>query len=225
MGMVLKRVFLAIAVLDVVVLNIFFLYFLYGWVSNNDPDLVSGKKEVELVKDEGVMDKGFEKTSLICDDECKKVIQEEVQKIIIPASTVITPTPSLAKKSVARNAFYYPIPGSGSTTNTQWTDVAGSEFYLNISDFSGFKEAYLEVNMKLFNGNGAAYARLYDITNSRAVDGSEVTTTSQTSTAVTSGKISIWRGNNKYRLQVKSLTSDTTVIESARMKIITEIEY
>lgn len=224
MGMVLKRVFLAIAVLDVVVLNIFFLYFLKRWVSNKDPGPASVEKGAELVKEEDVVDNGLEKPGFVCDDECKKVIQEEVQKIII-TSTVITPTPSLAKKSVARNAFYYPIPGSGSTTNTQWTDVAGSEFYLNISDFSGFKEAYLEVNMKLFNGNGAAYARLYDITNSRAVDGSEVTTTSQTSTAVTSGKISIWRGNNKYKLQVKSLTSDTTVIESARMKIITEIEY
>ena len=89
-------------------------------------------------------------------------------------------------------------------------------------DYPGLTEVYFEANMKLVNGNGKGYLRLFDATHSVAVDGSTIETQSQTSVAVGSGKINLWDGYNHYQVQAKSLTADTTVFESGRLKIITK---
>lgn len=163
-----------------------------------------------------------------CGEECKRYIDTKISELSLAASTsgTITPTtvPSQSSASVqkTRSTSYVPIPGNGSTLNNDWTNIAGTDFYLNVIDYPGLTGVYLEVNMKLMNANGKAYVRLYDVTNGRGVDGSEVSTSSQTSVAVGSGKINLWAGTNLYRIQAKSLTADTTIYESGRLKIITE---
>jgi hypothetical protein len=76
--------------------------------------------------------------------------------------------------------------------------------------------------MRLFNGNGTAFVRLFDISAGIEVWGSEVKTNSQSFTALTSEKLILRDGNHLYRIQAKSLTADTTVYNSARIRIITE---
>lgn len=159
-----------------------------------------------------------EKIASITPAQEVKVVEKEVIITQAPQQTVIATAPAPKTKS----ASYIPIPGSGNTLETSWTDIEGTDLYLSKADYPGFTEAYFEANMKLLNGNGKGYLRVYDVTNGRAVDGSEIETSSQTSVFVSSGKISLWEGYNHYVVQAKSLTADTTYFESGRLKIITE---
>jgi hypothetical protein len=76
--------------------------------------------------------------------------------------------------------------------------------------------------MKLLNGNGLAYLRLFDITAGIEVWGSEISTNSQDFTSVSSGKMTVRNGTHLYRVQAKSLTADTTIFNSGRIKVILE---
>ena len=150
---------------------------------------------------------------------------EEDESIIPPPTTAplkaTTPVRSVVAQKV-KSTNYFPIPGSGNTSNTQWTDIVGTDFYMSTADYPGLVGVYFEANIKLLNGNGSAFVRLYDVTNSRGVDKSTLSTDSQTSVFVSDGPISLWSGYNQYRIQAKSLTADTTYFESGRLKIITE---
>jgi hypothetical protein len=163
-----------------------------------------------------------------CGEDCMAYINQAINQLTLSRdkeeeeTQPIQPAPSVQKTAKTKRVSYVPVPGSGSTLENDWTDIAGTDFYLAKVDYPGFLEAYFEATFKLINGNGIAYIRLFDATHSIAVQGSEVSTSSQTSTFVSSGKISLWEGANLYRVQAKSLTADTTVFESARLKIIAE---
>jgi hypothetical protein len=165
-----------------------------------------------------------------CLDDCRQYTDEKISQLEeaktaeettrMPTSTP-TSTPT-TKKTAVKSVSYIPIPGSGSTLETEWTTLSGTDFYISKGDYQGLTGVYFEANMKLVNGNGKGYLRIYDATHDVAVDGSTVETDSQTSVAVGSGSINLWDGYNKYQVQAKSLTADTTVFESGRLKVITQ---
>lgn len=145
----------------------------------------------------------------------------------ITPTPVPTPTPTeqaivAGDTSPVRTVSYVSMTGEGQTTNTGWTDITGSNFYLNRSDYSSNLEVYFESNFKLLNGNGKAFVRLFDVTNGREVDRSVLETSSQDFVLLTGGPLSIWEGNNLYKVQIKTLTADTVVYKSGRIKIINE---
>ncbi len=162
-----------------------------------------------------------------CGADCRAYIDSKQQ----PASAqpVSSPTPMTApitalapKPTKVRATTYLPLPGSGNTTANDWTNLAGTDFYFNPGDYQGLVELYLEASIHLTNGNGVAYFRLYDATHGIAVQGGDIQTSNQTSTAIVSGKVSFWAGKNLIRVQAKSLTADTAVFDSGRLRIVTE---
>lgn len=168
-----------------------------------------------------------------CSPACNTIIDEKIKNIptpIIPtvstisANNLIPTTKIIVRNSVqkTKSTQYIPIPGTGSTLENKWVDLSGTEFYISTDDYSGLIGAYFEANMKLINGNGAGYLRLFDVTAGVEVWGSEVSTNSQSFTSVGSGKLTLRNGNHLYRVQAKSLTADTTVFNSGKIKIITE---
>lgn len=159
-----------------------------------------------------------------CGDDCQKYIDDKISQIDFPTplpTQKIIP-PKTVAKTKTRNVSYVTIPGNGNTTKNDWIDIAGTDFYFNPADYPGLLEIYFESNMKLFNGNGMAYVRLYDVTHGIGVQGGDVQTSSQTSSLITSGKVSFWSGKNQIRVQAKSLTADTVVFDSGRLRIVTE---
>jgi hypothetical protein len=142
----------------------------------------------------------------------------------------ITPAPTekpivvakIAPKTKTRTVQYVAIPGSGSTQNNTWTNISGTDFYFNPADYPGLLEIYFEANIKLFNGNGMAYVQLFNATSGVGVQGSDIQINSQADTLVTSGKVTFWAGKNLIRVQAKSLTADTAVYNSGRLRIVTE---
>lgn len=167
-----------------------------------------------------------------CPANCEELIKNKLSNVVTPVvslipSKVLSPTPTVKivqRSSIqkTRSTQYIPIPGTGSTLENVWTDLPGTEFYISTDDYSGLVGSYFEVNMKLLNGNGLAYLRLFDVTAGIEVWGSEVSTSSQSFTSVSSGKLTLRNGNHLYRVQAKSLTADTTVFNSGRIKVVLE---
>jgi hypothetical protein len=163
-----------------------------------------------------------------CGSECKKYIDEKIAGVVITTSVFPTPTakPVTAAKSTTtqktRREEILTIPGSGSSLINNWTDLSGTEFYFDTRDYPGLVEVYFEANMRLHNGNGVAYVRLFDITNGIAVVGGENNTTSQSDVWVKSQKVYFWAGRNLIRVQAKSLTADTAVYNQGKLRIVTE---
>jgi hypothetical protein len=114
------------------------------------------------------------------------------------------------------------IPGSGTTMSNDWVNLAGTEFYFNPADYPGLVEVYFEANIRLYNGNGMAYVQLFNATSGVGVQGSDIQTNSQIDTVVTSGKVTFWAGKNLIRVQAKSLTADTAIFSSGRLRIVAE---
>ena len=155
----------------------------------------------------------------------KRIGVLENKQAATAASPVVEKTTTIVKTQPAaktKSTQYVTIPGTGSTSQMNWTNIAGTEFYLDTTDYPGLLEVYFEAGVSLFNGNGRAYFRLFDATNGIGVQGSNIETTSQANSVVTSGKVSFWRGKNLIKVQAKSLTSDTAVFTWGRLKIVTE---
>lgn len=162
-----------------------------------------------------------------CGEDCQLQIDQKISESIstisggtkeIVKTVTITPVPTKTKAQTA----YIPIVGPITTTSSDWYDAPGTEFYLDYNTDYG-KAAYADWQafLKVANGNGTAYARLYDITNKIGVDGSEVSVTNKGDlTQVISGRLNFWSGNNQYRVQIKSLNKFEVTFGSGRVKII-----
>lgn len=164
-----------------------------------------------------------------CGDNCKKQITDNVAVALSTISTVpkeitktvtvtVTPIPTKPKAQTA----YIPIAGPLSSTSKDWYDLAGTDFYLNFNTDYG-KSAYAnwDASLKVKDGNGTVYARIYDVTNKIAVNGSEISVSNKADlTQVISGGLSLWSGNNLYRVQLKSLNGFEVTFGSGRIKII-----
>jgi len=153
--------------------------------------------------------------------------QIETLKLVTPVPTAkaaptTKPVAVQPTRTKLRSVAYVTIPGTGSSSKNDWEILPGTEFYFDKSDYPGLVEVYFEANMKLFNGNGMAYVRLYDSINGVAVQGSDVQTNSQVNAVVFSGKVNFWAGKNLIKVQAKNLTADTAVYNWGRLRVVTE---
>lgn len=216
-----SKLLLGFAVLDLVLLNLGLGYLLYKSQISNPP----------AKRDPALQDKSQISTNIPiiqnvdqCGEECRAYIDSKMVKIFSTPSP--TPTPRVvyqtAPKTKTRTVSYVTVPGSGSTKATDWTIVSGSDFYFNPADYPGLVEVYFEANMKLMTGSGMAYVRLYDSTHGIGVQGSDASTKSGTDTVVESGNISFWQGKNLIKVQIKSLTTESAVYNSGRLRIVSE---
>ena len=205
----------ALFILDLVILHIIVGFLIYKFSifnsqSNSNAPIINNK--IEYVDQ--------------CGDECQKYIDTKLNA----NSNRLTPDPTpivktvyqTVPKSKVRSVVYIPIPGSGFTTSNTWSDLSGTDFYFNKNDYPGLIDVAFEANLRLFNGNGTAYVHVFDVTHGVGVQGSDVSTSSQTSTAVVSGSVTFWAGKNLYRIQAKSLTADTAMFDGGRLKLTIE---
>ena len=157
----------------------------------------------------------------ICGEDCKAEINNIVSNAISTVSgtaKITTPTTTSAPKE--KQTTYISLAGPITTTSMVWVDAAGTDTYIDlVNDYGKNTWVSWEANLKIADGNGQVFARLYDATHNIAVNGSEVSVTSGTSTQVISGQLSLWAGRNLYRVQLKSLNSFVATFASGRIKI------
>src|SRR5690242_5550466 len=77
---------------------------------------------------------------------------------ITPSPKVIVVTSS--PKPGVPQITYIPVSG-GNTQNTDWTNIASSQFTMNISDYGSKAYAIWDANLHVDNANGQTFARLF----------------------------------------------------------------
>jgi hypothetical protein len=118
------------------------------------------------------------------------------------------------------NVTYIPLGPGSSSSALDWTTVSLPEFTIDPADFSGYTNMYLEVNLRSYQGNGRAYARVINSTDGTAILGSEVSTTSEDYVTVTSGAFKVASTKKTYKMQLKTLTSYEASVQFARIKVV-----
>jgi len=160
---------------------------------------------------------------LVCQQTIVAKISEELSRLPSPAGQSSVSPPLPIKTPTATNGkpkvVYIPLITFGSVSSISWTDIVPSEFYFDLSNYSGAKEVRFETYLLSLN-NDLVTARMYDATNKRAVDFSDLQTTSSTFTRIESSPLVIWQGNNKYTIQLRSVNGTQAQLKDARLKIL-----
>lgn len=159
-----------------------------------------------------------------CDEECRRIIAEEVARAVsaIPATPVASPAPvgqAQPKTSSTPVTSYISLGSGGSTKETDWVRLAGSEIQFDLAQYANDAKVYWEGNLKVFSGNSRCFARLFDKSNLRSVDFSEQSTDKLDFEYLRSQQLTIWSGNNKYQLEAKSLNGIECTVDSSRLVI------
>ncbi len=158
-----------------------------------------------------------------CGEACRQEIQESVQAAV---AAIPLPSPVTIQKTTTRTTsssvkeYFIPF-GSGSTQNDQWEDISGVEAYIDTASYAQIQTVYFEVSMGIPTKNGVVYARLYNVTDKHPVWFSEVSTDSDTSKLVAT-QIKLDNGNKQYRVQMKTTLKYPSILDFARVKIITK---
>lgn len=158
-----------------------------------------------------------------CGEDCKETIDEIVSEAVSTLSAKVTTANTvITKASQSQIVTYIPMSTTFSTRNTDWVDVKGSEAYINLAEYA--KNPYIDwdASVKVQHGSGKGTVRLYDITNSIAVDGSTLETDSSEYTQLSSGRLNFWAGRNLYTIQVKSIGGGEVYVTSGRVKIVSK---
>lgn len=151
--------------------------------------------------------------STIIDLKRRIVNLEQTSTTPAAAGPVASTAPATNKSPV-----YIPL-GSGSSVATDWTSIDSLSVILDSADYSGYSGVQFEVSMRAYQGNGKAFARLYNSTDGTGVLSSEVSTTTSDYTWVTSSSFNISSGKKTYKIQLKSLTGYETGVQNSRIKI------
>lgn len=161
----------------------------------------------------------------VCGDACKSEIEKAISEAIAALSGETKTT--AVKKTVTQvvqkeqQVSYIPLAGPITTTSTDWVDVPGAESRINLAEYTNGAIVTWDTSLKVAHGNGKAYARLFDVTHQIAVSGSEISTTDNPDyLQVASGNLSLWAGDNLYRVQIKSLNSFEVSFGGGRVKIV-----
>lgn len=118
-----------------------------------------------------------------------------------------SPSPSAAAPTVKTPIFIPVNSAGGSVNSTSWTSLTSGSITLNPSDFPGYTSMNLIITLNVYQGNGKAYARLANSSNGDGISTSELSTTSENATQVTSGAFTLPSGQASYTIQLKTLTT------------------
>ncbi|MCL5784483.1 MAG: hypothetical protein M1142_03975 [Patescibacteria group bacterium] len=133
--------------------------------------------------------------------------------------TTITPVPTASPVSQKQPALYIPLGTGGSSTGSDWTTINTYKITLDPADYPGYSSMQLELSLRVYQGNGKAFARLINSDDGLAVLLSEVSTTFGDYTWVTSSPFTLSSGKKNYKVQLKSLTGYEAGIQNARIKV------
>lgn len=148
------------------------------------------------------------------------VLQRRIEVLEKSGGKTTTTTSTTSSSSSAKSPVYVFSLGSGSSSvKTDWTTLENIDITINPGDYPGYKNMVLEVYMKLKDGNGTGYVRLFNSTDGTSVSASETTTGSWDYTWVASKEFTLSSGKKTFKFQVKSLTGYEVFVQSARIKV------
>lgn len=127
--------------------------------------------------------------------------------------------PQATQSPTNKAPLYIPLGSSGATQALDWTSISSNEVVIDPADYATYSNMYLELSLRAFQGNGKAHARLFNKTDGTALISSEVSTSNQDYTLLTSSGFKLPSGKKTYILQLKSLTGYEATAQFARIKV------
>lgn len=122
--------------------------------------------------------------------------------------------------SGTKSPLYIPLGWSGSSQATDWTSISSQTITIDPSDYGGYTSMQFEANLLTYQGSGRAYARIFNKDDGLSIAPSELSSTSQDYTWVSSSTFKLTATSKKtYVLQLKSLNGYAAQIENARIKV------
>lgn len=110
----------------------------------------------------------------------------------------------------------YVTLAGGKITGNEWSKIGGSDFTFDGSLYG----SSVEVSWQGWIESGYGSVRLYDSTNHRVVDNSEMNIDSGVRSSFYSKPISIWRGQNQYYIEGKNPHGEM-ILSSPRLRVVT----
>lgn len=234
-----------ILVLVLIGLTIGGFYYRFAFVKNTRQDLTQSQpREVPLTNEEedststedifeklaeskaksDELNKSIDPTNKSLEDRIKLLeasltVLERRQDIVEKASGITTGSTTTSGSTGALPPSYIPLGSGGSTSATDWTSVDNLDVIIDPADYPGYKSMRLEVSLRTFQGNGQAYARLYNNDDGLAIPTSEVSTTSQDYNWQNSATFKLNSGKKTYKIQLKTLTGYEASVQSARIRV------
>ncbi|MBI3576782.1 hypothetical protein HY086_01950 [Candidatus Gottesmanbacteria bacterium] len=155
-----------------------------------------------------------------CPVACLSLVNEKLSaQKIQETTTAAVVSPQLTSSSSAKE-YYVPL-GSGTTRQTDYQELTSVEAYVDPANYSPIKQAYFQVHLRNTTGNGAVFAKLYNVTDKHDVWLSEVSFEGG-GTDLREAKITLDRGNKLYRVMIKATLQYDVYVDNARIRIVTQ---
>lgn len=166
-----------------------------------------------------------------CNKECQAYIDSKVNQakseIVNSIQTQLNKNQPISLQTTTTNSstnqpkeVYIPFGSGGSTQSTSWTDASGTEITFSPDNYPGAKSFYFQASLVSDAPDRQSYARVYDITNSNPVVGSEISFAGLTSTFKESGAMNFQSGVAKLRVQIHGLNGNIATVQNPRIKVV-----
>lgn len=144
------------------------------------------------------------------------VLESAVTELKARISTLenATPAPVIAS---GKSTVYIPLGSGGSSGDKNWLSNDNYGATIDPAEYPGYSTMQLEVNFRMVQKSGTAYARLYNVTDANAKE--QVSTTLDSFSWQTSFGFTLPAGKKTYTLQTKSSEGAEIQLQSARIKV------
>lgn len=199
-------------------------YLNYNALFTEEKEIIADSKTVSssILKQDSIKSVDSTATSVVMDScfpfSCVDLIRKATASVSLQ-TTLISPSTS-GQISTAKE--YYVTFGSGQTLSDQYEDVAGLQAYIDSTKYGKIKKAVFEVTMRIPTANGRMYVQLFNATDQHPVWFSEVSSEGTVSQLIASSPITLDSGNKLYKVQAKTSLRYASLIDQARVHIITE---
>ncbi len=185
---------------------------------SNVKDVINSPKPVPDFSDTGNF---VTKKELMAILEASAAATDKKIASLNQTGTAFVNPPQLVPPSnlVGMKTLYIPIGTGGSSTSGSYESIGSQEAVINSGDYPGYKDMVLEVNMRIYQGNGTAYARLFNKTDGLAINGTDVSTGSQNFGLHSSSTFTLPGGSKTYTVQLKSNSSYSADLQSVRIRV------
>lgn len=150
-------------------------------------------------------------------DPRMQAVETAVADLKARVSALEKTTPAPVVSQISKYPLYIPLGSGGQNGDKNWISVSSYGATIDPAEYPGYTSMQLEVNFRLTQKSGTAYARLYNVTDSSYKE--QVSTTLDDFSWQTSAGFTLPAGKKTYTLQMKSTEGVDVQLQSARIKV------
>ncbi len=146
-------------------------------------------------------------------------LQNRLARLERGGSAVPTAVPTVTA-STNKSPVYIPLGGGISNDDQNWSkDNLCCQISIDPADYPGYSNIQLEATTRVDSSGGEGHVRLYNVTDSTEISSSDIYTTSNQNSLITSNGFKLAAGRKTYGIQTKTTSSKTEYLQTARLKV------